>query len=170
MAKEKNETKTETPEQEAARIRKAKTMITDEELDHWLALADAATEGPLEAVSGFRYAKVKTVYDGVPFECRNGRTFTFADAEFFAASREAVPRLIAALRAERGSHGKDMLEVADAVVDHANKRITQLEAERDELRAEVERLRNVALEATCPHYHGIGVRNLACISREKLEP
>jgi hypothetical protein len=63
--------------------------ITREELDRWKELAEAATEGPWEVIErgGYYYFKP-------PGDHRMGRKRK-ENAEFIAAARDAVPRLVA---------------------------------------------------------------------------
>lgn len=94
-------------------------MTAADRLAELAALADAATEGPWETegpwslghtVVGPRGYLIDAVDGGVP-------CMTEPDAAFVAASREAVPALIAALRAVL-AHAEHHIAIADGHDHH----------------------------------------------------
>jgi hypothetical protein len=74
-------------------------MSATEQLDQWAALADGATPRPWTA-DGFDVYETGTDHGEVVAEA----VLHPSDARFIAASREAVPALIAALRAVLDLH------------------------------------------------------------------
>ena len=84
------------------------SAVTAADLDRWEALATAATEGPWERAegaggppAGYAVAYVRQVGVDDSYVVLGGSPTLDVDCEFIAASRSAVPALIAALREAR---------------------------------------------------------------------
>jgi hypothetical protein len=124
-------------------------IMTDEELAELRALEAAATPGPWADDASGHYGVRPRIYgDGYLIaEVGNAQPalgdFWDADAKFIVAARNALPRLLAMLDAERAEVAR-LREAARGqivVVEAARQMQAQAERERDETRAENARLR-----------------------------
>lgn len=74
-------------------------MTATERLDQWAALADGATPAPWVIEHGRIWTEPPDPIRGEEIVSMSGSRAWMSDAEFIAASREAVPALIAAVKA-----------------------------------------------------------------------
>jgi hypothetical protein len=131
--------------------------ITREELDRWKQLADAATAGPWEADT--RPVKLihGTVYlpiGPMSLDLEGARV----DAEFIAAARDAVPRLVAEVERLTEEYGR-----AAEVVVKCSGELGLLTGENMQLTEEVERLREKI--GYCDHEWRLSCRQTAADGR-----
>lgn len=121
-------------------------MITDDKLREWEELADKATPGPWQACNGYSFPgaviegiseqhKVDVVVDDGSYDEWGTGVQKKEDASFIAASREAVPALIAEVRELRAK-----LKI---LTNPSDGRCMEIGALRSALAAERERVKEL---------------------------